>query len=41
MAKTTDFTREFVKWCDESDEFPFAREIDEEMMKEVKNYFGR
>ncbi len=41
MAKTTAFAREFVKWCDESDEFPFAREIDEDMMKEVKGYFGR
>ncbi len=41
MSKTVDFTREFVTWCDGADEFPFTREIDEEMMKEVKKYFGR
>ena len=41
MAKTTAFTREFVQWCDCAAEFPFAREMDEEMMKEVTGYFGR
>jgi len=41
MAKTVNFTRDFVQWCDSEPEFPFAREIDDEMMKEVKNYFGR
>lgn len=41
MAKTVGFTREFVQWCDSADEFPFAREIGEEMMKDIKAYFGR
>lgn len=41
MAKTVNFTREFVAWCDGADEFPFPRHIDDEMMADVRKYMGR
>jgi len=41
MAKTVDFTKEFVCFCDAAEEFPFPRTIGGEMMEEVKRYLGR